>query len=460
MARTRKLLVLLALALVTSACTTNWATWGGNPERTSFNPNEWQITTANVNGLHQLWAADIGGQISNTAPIVAADIDIDGTKQDLIFVGNEHGGFYAVSETGRVVWSRQLGANTQPDCLSTPDGVHGVAGAALFDKNTNRVYVADGDGQAYALDARTGATIPGWPVEFAADGLHDIVESAPTLVNNHLYIETASYCDIIPYRGRIVDINPTTATIAHTWFTAGATGPYAGGIWGWGGVSVDRTNGDVYVATGNVGAVPENVPYGDAVVRLSANLQVKAAHSPTPLIGDDDFGSTPLLFQQEGCPPQLVTMQKNGSVYLYDRDNIAAGFRQRIEFGQPNLIGVAAYSPVTKYVYIMNNKGSANAQYVTGIAAFRTNASCNLELVWQTPVTVSVAVTPTIANGIVYFSSGNVINTAKVYAVNAETGQILWSSPTIPAKAYATPAVVNGRVYVAAYDGKLRAYGL
>jgi outer membrane protein assembly factor BamB len=450
---------LAALVLVTSACTTDWTTWGGGPERQSYNPIERTLTPGNVGGLRHLWSVDVGGAYVNSGPIYAKDVDVDGAKKDLIFVGNEHGYVTAVDTAGRIVWTRLLGSNVHPTCNSTGDNIYGVAASGVYDRGRNRVYFADGDGKAWALNASTGATIAGWPVTISTDGVADVVESAPTLFGNHLYFETASYCDYGDYHGRIDDINPATATITKTWFTATGTGTHAGGIWGWGGASVDPKNGDVYVTTGNVGGAPENTPYGDAVVRLSGALQVKASFTPSPLIGDDDFGSTPMLFQADGCPPQLVTMQKNGTVFLFDRDSIANGPRQSFVFAQPNLIGEAAWSPVTQTVYLLNSKGSPDGRtYVRGLAAFKLNSSCVLQSVWQTPVAVGVAVSPLVANGVVYFTGGF---SGKVYAVDAANGTPLWNSGTsISGAINAAPIVVNGRLYAAGYDHRLHAWGL
>ncbi len=63
---------------------------------------------------------------------------------------------------------------------------------------------------------------------------------------------------------------------------------------------------------------------------------------------------------------------------------------------------------------------------------------------------------PSVAGGVVYANGGNTL-----YALDALTGGILWNSgSTINDSIVAEPTVVNGRVYVAAWDGKLYAFGL
>jgi outer membrane protein assembly factor BamB len=448
--------VVFALALLCGACTNDWATWGNGVARQGYNGAETTLATSNVSQLTHEWSVDLGAYI-NSSPIFADDVSVNGTATDLVFVGTEHGVEFAVNTSGQIVWLIGLGAR-QIDCPDTPDKVYGVSAPGVYDRAGKRLFVAGGDGFVYALDPATGAILPGWPVRLTNDPVHEVVFSAPTLVGNHLYFELASHCDARPYHGRVVDIDPTARAIAHTFYVTGsATGPDGGGIWGWGGASVDTANGDVYVATGNSFANPENSPYADSVVRLSADLQVKAFHTPVVGIVDDDFGSTPMLFQKSGCPPQLVAGQKNGSLYLYDRDTIASGPRQRVVVTQPNLIGVSAYSPVTQLVYVIVGKDSADGVYKRGLLAFRLNANCQLELAWQYNVATNVT-TPTVANGVVYFTGGF---SGKIYAVDAATGAPLWDSGTsVSGRLPATPIVVNGHLYAVGYDKMLHSFGL
>jgi outer membrane protein assembly factor BamB len=445
---------LVALTLVLSACTSDWATWGNGNDRRGENLSESTLSPGKVSQLQQKWAVDLGGAI-NAAPILVHNVDVGGTSTTLLYTGTENGTMYAVATSGAIVWSRDLGS--VPISCFYPNGVHGVSASAVFDRARHRVYVVGGNGYVYALDASTGSVIPGWPIQLTTSPTHEVVWSAPTLVGNHLYYEIASHCDARPYRGRIVDIDPETHTIVHT-FNVTLSGADGGGIWGWGGASVDAATGDVYIGTGNSFDTPENAPYADSVVRLSSSLAYKTSHTPVRGISDDDIGSTPVLFQKDGCPPQLAVMQKNGSLYLYDRDSLANGPRQRISYGSPNLIGVVAYSSATQMVYGVNNHGSASGKYIQGVTGFSFDANCELQLAWQTSLPVSGTTAPVVANGVVYAAGGG---SNKVYALRATDGRLLWSSGSnISARVVAEPIVVDGRLYAVAWDGKLHAWGL
>src|SRR5438876_1111746 len=134
--------------------------------------------------------------------------------------------------------------------------------------------------------------------------------------------------------------------------------PGGGGIWGWGGASVD-SSGDLYVATGNATTTPENYGYAERVVRLSSALEVQASNYPGLDGYDVDFGSTPVPYQAPGCPEQIVVENKSGVVFVYQRDAIASGPTQQVEIGDyaltSPLVGVPAYDATTRTGYASNS---------------------------------------------------------------------------------------------------------
>ena len=64
---------------------------------------------------------------------------------------------------------------------------------------------------------------------------------------------------------------------------------------------------------------------------------------------------------------------------------------------------------------------------------------------------------PVAANGVVYLATGG---GAQVFAMDATSGQVLWTSGSLINKPiFAAPTVVNGQLFVAAYDNKIYAFG-
>ena len=177
---------------------------------------------------------------------------------------------------------------------------------------------------------------------------------------------------------------------------------------------------------------------------------------------DLDFGSTPVLFQVSGCPPQLAVQNKDGVLYLYDRDTIGSGPVQTIQVipstGLP-FVGVPAWSDATQLLYVSLTVDSTT--YKHGMLAFSETApSCTLTKSWNT-VNGKASTNdtpPTEAGGVVYNGNGK---SDKIYAYNATTGAVLWNSGTaIKGPAFSPPIVVNGMVYVGAWDDVLHAFGL
>jgi outer membrane protein assembly factor BamB len=462
----------VALTLVLGACSsgsddavergprTDWATWGFGVERHGHNPRERTIGVGNVDELRQVWRTDLGA-VTNTAPMVAIDVDVRGETVDLAFVGTEHGAFFAIDvDTGDVVWKQQFETQTL-ECSESPDNTFGVTAAAAIDRPASRVYVAAADGKTHALDLATGAEADGWPVTIADNPAVDFVWSAPTLWDGRLYVGTASHCELGPREGRIAVIDTRTAQTTQVFWISGEGPPIGGSVWGWGGVSVDPRTNDVFAVTGNVKNFPENILFGDQVIRLDRNLRPLAANSPPAVGVDDDFGSTPVLFQRAGCPPQLATMRKHGALYLYDRDAIDAGPRQTIDVsGEPyRFMGVPAFWPDENLLFVANPTQPPDASYTHGMIAFELAADCRLKLAWQKTSgrDDSVVSAPTVANGLVYYGDGM---GNQVHAFNARTGERLWSSAAdaVEGAVFAAPVVVNGTVLAAAWDGRLHAW--
>jgi outer membrane protein assembly factor BamB len=121
---------------------------------------------------------------------------------------------------------------------------------------------------------------------------------------------------------------------------------------------------------------------------------------------------------------------------------------------------VPAYSPQTEMVYVPNQKQPSGSFYTYGMLAFRLDANCKLELAWQTTAGTNGGIpsTPTVANGVVYYSDGF---HGQIHAFDANSGVELWASGSEVAGAImATPIVVNGQLFAGSYDTRLHAWGL
>lgn len=442
----------------------DWSTFGVDLARSGDNPHETTLGISNARSLAERWVRDLGSAI-DAQPLYAAGVKIGAVKHDVVYVGTEGGAFYALDAgNGDVLWTRSLGSTTS-GCDDLPGGVFGITGTATFDRAKNRVYVADGQDVVHALDMGTGAEAPGWPVTVTSAVSEEHIYSALTYnpANGLLYAQTAGYCDVAPYQSRLVAIDTSSASVVATFLPAGTLN--GGGLWGMGGPSIDTATNDVFVATGNTVSTTSNAAYGEQVVRLTANLAVEASNYPG-LVDDTrdyDFGSTPMLFHAQGCPLEFTAQNKDGTLFVYTGDDIAAGPLQSIDMADDSesgqFIGVAAYSPQQNLVYVGDPAGYGG--YDDGLVAFSVT-NCTLTLAWQTtegstpPDDDNVAAS--VANGVVYSVDGI---GDQVFANNAQTGAALWNSGSlITGPVFAPPSVAGGTVYVGSWNHTLYAFAL
>lgn len=443
-----------------SAHAASWTTYGFDLERTGFNPKEHFLGTVNAGRLREVWSAKLGG-VSNTQPIVVEKVELDdGRTLDLVLAGSESGRLIAFdAATGARVWGRRLGSRVTV-CKSTfPEGRFGVTATPTVDRKRKTVYVVDGKAQAYALDLRTGKTKKGWPATVTKRSRQEHVWGALAFSRGVLYAGTASHCDEVTFHGRVVGIDRRGEKVAE-WFPAGTKRGRGGGVWGWGGVAIDRRDGNLYTATGNGQVVSETVGYSERIVRLSPSLRVVSSHLPNvPKHADNDFGAAAILYRAKGCPRQAAVVHKSGYLLLYDRKSIKQGPRQTLALANPDesaSLGTYAYSPKTRMLYVATRSASPDGRYRGGIVALAVGADCRLRLAWQQSPspTPELPSTPAVANGVVYLASGR-----EVFGYDAASGRPLWRSGTAMAGVvYAAPTVVNGRVFAVSWDRKLHAF--
>ncbi len=446
---------------VSATGTLDWDTYGFNSSREGLNPDEHTINTTNVHQLHQVWSFRLGSVI-DTQPLFAFHVPVPDPKthtvlpKNLVIAGSENGNLAAINATtGKRVWLRRLGHVGYGSCGDLPHS--GITDTPVIDRATDRLYVAGGRGSLDQLDLATGRTIRHWTVTRQPYLNH--VWGALTMVRGRVYAETASDCDMRPYRGQVMSINKRTGSVRR-WFDAPPTD--GGGIWGWGGLSVDPKKNALYAATGNSFAPPnEHTGYAEHVVRLSLGLRVQAGNYPGlhPDTGDADFGFTPALYQAPGCPPQLAAGNKFGNFFVYDRDRIDSGPVQRIQlggsgFGNIALLGVAPYSPSQRLLYVANPQRRGG--YGPGILAFGVTGNCRLALRWQANDGAPLTSPATIADGVLFYGTGS---NGRVVGLDASSGKRLWVSPGVGG-VFNAPSVVNGVVYVPSWDGRVHAFKL
>jgi hypothetical protein len=393
-----------------AAVAANWDDWPGyayDNQHTGFNPNTGAFTPAALSKLHLAWEKPVYGY-AQTQPLLITNV---GGHQGMLVVGSAGDIKTYDALTGAKIWQTHLGREfMDPLC-----GVSSLGGTPRYDPATRSIYVASGNDAALnhvlisRLAAATGAVtgqVDITPSLLAGEWV--VSHAALTLAGGLLYAGTASSCDDASWRGRVVVLDASSLAVVRTFFTvwnAGPKpGPYSGGgIWGWGGVSVDPT-GDVYFGVGNADtsrdaggnpgpkapfavAADEQAGYGENIVKTSAGLsRVYAAKYPgfDFAIGyeDLDFSGTPVLAHPPGCADAFAATQgKGGTLVISDAQTLETV--HAFAFSKPdagaNYIGNPAYSPLTGLLYAPVNS-ALDSLYPPGLAAI---SGCGRSVLWH-----------------------------------------------------------------------------
>ena len=447
MRRMRGLAAALPVALLllpgpapAGAAAGDWPTYLHDVQRTSANPDETTLSTANAATLAPLWSVATGG------PVAAGATVVGGTA----YFGSWDGNEYAVdAATGAVRWKTFLGITKAPSCFPPAAGVTSTAAV-----QGGVVYVGGGDSRWYALDAGTGAVL--WSVftgDNSATGGH-YNWSSPLLSSGFAYIGVASFgdCPLVP--GQLLKVDLSTHQVVAT-FEAVASGQVGGGIWT--SPSLDTATGTIFVDTGSPGAAGQ--PLSQAIVSLDATTLAVKGSWKVPLadaVGDSDWSTSPILFADSGGRALVAAMNKNGRIYAFDRGNLSGGpvWQKQVAIGGDcptcgdSSVASAAFAGGVLYV-AGGNTTIAGAGAIGSVRALNPASGASL---WEHPDPQPVIAAVAYANGLVYAGTGP---TLEVLA--AATGKRLYSATT-GATIYGPPTVAGGRVYAGSVDGRLYAW--
>jgi outer membrane protein assembly factor BamB len=439
-----------------------WLAYGHDPQLTNF-VRVPGLNASTARRLKQVWARRLDG------PIVASPLYArTSSSKRILIAATEAGSVYALRPNDhRVLWKRTFGVVTP----AAGCGRWGISSTGVIDLDRRVFYVISADGWLHALALATGVEKTGWPIAITpphSDG--EYVWGGLRLLRKTLYVPVASYCDSpgsdgARANGRLVGIDVDTASQVAVFDPVPGEGNL-GGIWGWGGVSVEPNGQALYTGVGNsyvydatCGCYVDDAGYGNSVVKLSPTLQVLDWNRPSlARQGDLDFGSAPLLFQPKRCPPLLAANSKDGTVYVWNRNALANGFASRIPIGGGiTFVGQPSYSAPLRMIFV----SGANLPWVEpvvgdGVAGFSVDTLCRFRLRWRAHVGAGTAPPPLVAGEVVFAAGGE----GRGYAAfAARTGKTLWRFSTRGATL--SPVIAaEGRIFAGDYDGMLRAFAL
>src|SRR2546421_1960242 len=417
-----------------------WPAYLHDPQRSSAS-NDTTISTSNAGQLVKNWAFKTGGVIGSSPTVVGGTV----------YVGSWDGYEYALdAATGTLKWKTYLGQTSVQGCNPPQAGITSTA-AVL----NGVVYVGGGDSYWYALDATTGATL--WKVytgdNSAAGGYYNW--SSPLIYNGYAYIGIASFGDCPLVQGQLLQVDLNTHQIVNT-FNVVPAGQVGGGIWT--SPSLDTTTNTIYVTTGTEGNASQ--PYSQAVLAIDASaLTIKSSWKlpEGQAVTDSDFGNTPTFFNDASGNPLVVSINKNGYAYAFNRANLAAGpvWTQQIAVGGAcPTCGEGSISPGTignGRLYLAGGQTIINGVGYSG--SVRALDTATGKVLWQHATPGPVLGALVYDNGLVIEAGG-----ALLEVLDATTGARLYSY-AISNIAYSAPSVANGQVFVGNVDGNVDAFG-
>jgi hypothetical protein len=492
----------------------------GDNSRTGVNSNEKVLTQANVGSsvFGKLTSFAVDGQLY-AQPLYVSGYPIGGKPTNLLVAATANNSVYAFNtDTGASVWSAptKLGPPVPASAANgtnafPPPAVIGVTGTPVIDRVNGLLYVVNMDyaGSVVAhyfhvLDLATGAEKKGSPLvinpSVAGSGddastllfgpSHELNRAGLLLLDGIVYVAFASQFDQLPYHGFILGYQYDTALGTITQKLAWSTSPdgQAGGIWQGGqGLTVDAEK-NIYVMTGNGTVNVQNggTSYGEAFVKLSANLTVEDWFIPSTFSNlnedDVDVGSGgPILIP--GASSYVVGAGKDGILRVIDTKQMGHLVADDTQIVQE--------IPFTNWFFgsplAWEDPGGTTRLYVWGEDVPLKEFVLSGKLFGTTPIAVSTAITPGGYDpvGVLSLSSNGDASTSAIlwasmptddpngmsvpailYAFDPVTLEDLWDSSMVTRDSvgafakWVPPTIADGKVFMATNSNEVVVYGL
>lgn len=332
----------LVFLLAPLALAGDWTTFGHDPQRTGWAPEETVLTPANVSQLGLQWKARVDNQFYSlsalTAPVVTAGVTTPKGVRSVVYVAGISGTVFGLdAQTGEELWNHAFkpavlpGKGRYQGTFLCPNG---ITATPVIDKANGILYVLSADGALFGLDLGTGKVRYG-PVQFVAAYAKAL---SLNLVDGVVYTTLAQGCGNALSGVYSVDVRDAHRPIVKQVLLSNTD---TAGIWGRGGPVIGK-NGIVYGGTADGHFDAAAGDYSDSVVAVSAkDMKLVDYFLPSNWDyirrRDFDLGSaSPVAFTWKN--KEIVAGGfKEGVVYLMDASQLGGKDHQTTLFTSPRL---------------------------------------------------------------------------------------------------------------------------
>jgi outer membrane protein assembly factor BamB len=323
----------------------DWATYGGDPQRSGWQKVESSITPQSVKNFKLLWTMKFEnrqkGLYSLMEPLIVGTVITNhGFKETAIVAGSDDNIFAVDADLGKLLWRKHFDyssdvAKTKVSTWLCPGGLTATpvlrpsprfgsrpeasapapaAPPRIAAPRVRGVFVLSSDGSLHQLNLANGEDIAA-PLKFQPPNGKAYSLS---MMDGVIYATTAQHCGGNP--NSVYAIAPEDPNQKVESFRTNG-----GGIWGLGGPSVG-TDGTIYAEVGDGAWDPEKGEYSDTVLALSPkDLTLKDWYTPTNrewiTKRDLDMNTTPTVFSYKGRD-LLVAAGKEGRLFLLDSKSL------------------------------------------------------------------------------------------------------------------------------------------
>lgn len=312
-----------------------------------------------------------------------------------------------------------------------------------------RVYIGGYDGKLYAVSARSGATIGGFPKTLGGP----VIASSAAVGQGNVYVATAGTDN------KLYAFNATTgAAVAGFPIALGGEVHASPTLYG-GNIYVACMDGKVYAfnaATGaSVSGFPITVGTGaslDATVS-AANGRIYIGSTDQKFYAFDAATGAPISGFYPGYPKDVGVVESTAAI-VSGQIFFSVGNGSLWGLHGINGADLSGFPVAGDGWIVQSSPAIGDGQVIT------TSSNHNVysrdpgsgALRWSTTLDDNIYASPVIANGLVYVNSGK-----SLVALNEANGMALWRASVFTFWP-ASPVVADGIVFIASIDGHLYAF--